>query len=237
MRGICKGWNRGTMAVVLCLALLCGSLGLGVNVATAASKGKLNQRKLTLTIGASYKLKISGTKKDADWESSANSVASVSSEGKVKAKKNGTATITATIGENEYTCKVTVNKANSQEEKVLEIANKKRAAKGLNALTLDPALQKAAKARAKETVKKNSHDRPNGKKFYTILGSYHVTYHACGENIAQGYTNAKKVMNAWMHSSGHKANILDSSYSRIGIGLYKAPNTKYKYYWVQLFAD
>lgn len=76
-------------------------------IAEAASV-KLSAKKKTLTVGKSYTLKISGTKKKASWSSSKKSVATVSSKGKVTAKKAGTATITAKVGGKKYTCKVTV---------------------------------------------------------------------------------------------------------------------------------
>lgn len=236
MRSIDKNRNRVILAVILCMALICGTLGAGANVATAASKVRISQKSMLLAVGASSKLKISGTTKKVTWTSSKESVAGVSTSGKVKAKKEGTTTVTAKVGGKKYKCKVTVKESLSQEEKVLEIVNQKRGAKGLNPLKMDAKLQKAANARAKEIVKKFDHVRPNGKKCYTILKSYGVTYHACGENIAEGQKNAKEVMNDWMHSSGHKANILDPSYSRLGVGLYKNPKNK-KYYWVQIFTD
>lgn len=232
-----KGWKKGVLVAILCLSMLCGSLGTGVNTAKAASKVGINFKTTTLAVGSSATLKISGTKKKATWSSSNESVATVSAKGKVNAKKVGKATITAKVGGKKYTCKVTVKKSVSPEEKVLDIVNQKRQAKGLKALKMDSKLQKAARARAKEIVKKLDHTRPNGKEFYTILKNYGVSYHACAENIAAGQTSAKEVMNGWMHSSGHKANIMNGSYKRLGVGLYKDPKSKYKYYWVELFAD
>lgn len=124
-------------------------------------------------------------------------------------------------------------KTQSQTKKVVTIINKKRKANGLKAVKSNAKLNKAAQKRAKEIAKKFDHIRPNGKKCHTVLKEYKVSYRTCGENIAYGQPNAKSVMNDWMHSSGHRANILNKSFKRVGIGLYKKSG---KCYWVQIFA-
>ncbi|MCH5267673.1 MAG: Ig-like domain-containing protein [Lachnospiraceae bacterium] len=236
MGHIGKSCSKGLVAIILCFVLICGSVGVGAMVASADTVIAISKTKLTLTVGSSSKLKITGTEDKVNWKSSKSSVATVSSTGNVKAKKVGKATITAKVGQDTLKCVVTV-KAKTKEQKVLELVNKERKKKGLKTLKMDSKLQKAARARAKEITKKFSHTRPNGKKAHTVLKSYGVTYHVCGENIAAGQPTAKRVMSDWMNSKGHRANILYKSYTRMGVGLYKAPNKKYKYYWVQIFAD
>lgn len=61
-----------------------------------------------------------------------------------------------------------------------------------------------------------------------------MSFHAAGENIAYGQSTAAAVMEAWMNSPGHKANILNESFSRLGVGLADNNGTLY---WVQLFCD
>ncbi len=79
------------------------------NVATVnATTVKINKTKLTLNLGKTYNLKVTGTTNTVKWSSSNKSVATVSSIGKVTAKKKGTATITATVNSKKYSCKVTV---------------------------------------------------------------------------------------------------------------------------------
>lgn len=87
--------------------------GFCVNAAPSAEAAtiKLNKTKLTLTVGKSYSLKVKGTSGKVKWSSSKKSVAAVSSKGKVKAKKAGSATITAKVSGKKLRCKVTV-KAN-----------------------------------------------------------------------------------------------------------------------------
>lgn len=77
--------------------------------ASAADTG-LNKTKLALTVGQTSTLKVTGASTGVKWSSSNTKVATVSKTGKVKAKKAGTATITATVNKQKYTCKVTVSK-------------------------------------------------------------------------------------------------------------------------------
>jgi hypothetical protein len=82
----------------------------------AATKVKLNKTKVTMPVGGTVKLKVSGTSKKVTWKSSNEKIATVSSKGKVTAKKKGTAKITATVNGEKYTCKVTVEKPSISEK-------------------------------------------------------------------------------------------------------------------------
>jgi uncharacterized protein YkwD len=109
---------------------------------------------------------------------------------------------------------------------VVRQTNAERAKQGLGALTVSSELTRAATVRAQEIVQKFSHTRPDGSAWSTVSS-------ACrGENIAMGQQSADKVMAAWMSSSGHRANILRSSFGSIGVAAYKVGNTMY---WVQEF--
>ena len=111
-------------------------------------------------------------------------------------------------------------------QEVLSMVNEERAAAGLNALTMDDSLNAAACVRAREIVTSFSHTRPDGSSFSTVASG------AYGENIAKGQQSAARVMAAWMSSSGHRANILNSRWSTIGICAYEYNGVMY---WVQLF--
>ena len=114
---------------------------------------------------------------------------------------------------------------------MLEIVNEARAVHAVNALTLDPELCEAAAIRAEELDTYFSHDRPDGTSCFTVFEEVGIkSYHAAGENIAMGYTDANAVMEGWMNSPGHRANILSADYSRIGIARSGGA-------WVQLFLD
>lgn len=117
---------------------------------------------------------------------------------------------------------------------VLDLTNKERKSTGLDALTLSDELCKVANIRAKEIVKSFSHTRPNGTSCFTAFNENGVTYRNAGENIAYGQKTATIVMNAWMNSAGHRANILNKNFGKIGIACYNFNGVKY---WVQLFTN
>ena len=102
--------------IVLMASVLMSMPGVftNLNIAStvqAATGIKINKTKKTLNVGEKYTLKITGTSKKVKWTSSNKKVATVNSKGKVKAKKKGTATITAKVGGKKYKCKITVKKA------------------------------------------------------------------------------------------------------------------------------
>lgn len=115
---------------------------------------------------------------------------------------------------------------------VLTLVNQERSKAGLSPLKLNAAATNAAKVRAKEIVSSFSHTRPNGQSPFTALDAAGAKYGTAGENIAYGQSTPSAVMNGWMNSSGHRANILKSNFKEIGIGAYYQNG---KYYWVQLF--
>lgn len=110
---------------------------------------------------------------------------------------------------------------------VLNLVNKERKKRGLKALTMDKSLLETAMMRGFENVLYYSHTRPCGKDCYTANSKMY------GENIAAGTTTASAVMNMWMNSEGHKANILGEDYQSIGIGCVCYNGY---YYWVQCFS-
>ena len=96
------------------------------------------------------------------------------------------------------------------------------------ALTYSSELSRAAETRSEELAQSYTHTRPDGSAWYT------ADSRALAENIAYGYETAESVMNSWMNSAGHKANILNDNYTSVGIGVFfdEATDT---YFWVQLF--
>lgn len=122
----------------------------------------------------------------------------------------------------------------SAAQAVLSQVNAARAQNGLSALTLDANMNRAANVRAAELAQSFSHTRPNGSRGLTALSEAGVSYRAAGENIAAGQQTAQAVVSAWMNSSGHRANILSTKFSRMGVGQVTISG---RTYWVQLFAD
>ena len=117
-------------------------------------------------------------------------------------------------------------------EQVVELVNAERAKVNLPALTMTTRLNEAALVRAKETVQSFSHTRPNGSSFSTVLKENGISFQGAGENIAWGQRTPEQVVNAWMNSEGHRANILNPRYTSIGVGYYLNGATPY---WAQLF--
>lgn len=120
-------------------------------------------------------------------------------------------------------------------DRVIELVNIERAKEGLKPLKKDDTLTGLSDIRAKETVTLFEHKRPNGTKWSTILKENNVSYTNAGENIASGYSTPEDVVNAWMNSEGHRANIMSKTYEKIGVSCYIDNNSQDKYYWAQLF--
>lgn len=125
------------------------------------------------------------------------------------------------------------NEQLSYAEQVVKLVNEERAKAGLHALQIDTEVAAAATVRAKEIQTSFSHTRPDGRKFSSVLTDANIRFTGAGENIAWGQTSPEKVMEAWMNSEGHRANILNAKFTKIGVGhLQNASGTNY---WVQLF--
>lgn len=122
----------------------------------------------------------------------------------------------------------------SYQQKVLELVNKERKAQGLNEMVLDDSLCSAAGIRANEIITLFSHTRPDGTSCFSVLKELGISYRATGENIASGYRTPEQVMDGWMNSEGHRANILSSNFNKLGVGYIKTGSGTY---WVQLFTD
>lgn len=116
---------------------------------------------------------------------------------------------------------------------VVKLVNEERAKAGLSPLTVNSKAANAAQTRAREIEKSFSHTRPDGSSFNTALTEAGVSFRGAGENIAYGQTTPQQVMEGWMNSSGHRANILNANYTSIGVGHYK--NGAGVDYWTQLF--
>lgn len=117
-------------------------------------------------------------------------------------------------------------------EKVLELTNANRRASGLKDLKLDAELCRVAQAKADDMAAKGyfSHQSPTYGSPSDMLKAFGVSYRYMGENIAKGYDSAEKVVQGWMNSSGHRANILNGNFTALGVGYNSTAKT-----WVQIF--
>ncbi len=117
---------------------------------------------------------------------------------------------------------------------VIKLVNQERAKAGLSAFTTNAPLTAAANKRAQEIVQSFSHTRPDGSSSFTALKDYKVSYNTAGENIAYGQKTPQEVVTGWMNSPGHRANILNKNFNKIGVGVYQVNGT---YYWTQEFTN
>lgn len=122
----------------------------------------------------------------------------------------------------------------ADEKEVFDLINKQRTQNGLSALKLDTETLRVARIKAQDMVDNNyfSHNSPKYGSPFQMLNSFKISYKTAGENIAGNSSNSSAVT-AWMNSSGHKANILNSSFNYTGIGVVKS--SKYGKVYVQMF--
>lgn len=115
--------------------------------------------------------------------------------------------------------KISINK---DEWEILRAANVERAKEGMYLFTTIAGLQDTCDVREKELVESYSHTRPNGEKCFTALPDSLRKLKPLGENIimdCSGDLEGKKCVESWMNSPGHRANILNSSFGCMGVGL------------------
>ncbi|GAA4062884.1 CAP domain-containing protein [Amphibacillus indicireducens] len=118
------------------------------------------------------------------------------------------------------------------ERKVAELTNKERAAHGLDSLTFDDALSAVAREKSNDMVTNGyfAHQSPVYGSPFDMMNAFGISYTAAAENIAYGYSTPEQVVNGWMNSDGHRANILSEKYTHIGVGY--AENN---HHWTQMF--
>lgn len=118
---------------------------------------------------------------------------------------------------------------------IFRLTNVERANAGLSELTETSELTQIAMIRANEIVGSFSHTRPDGRSCFTVFGDNGVSYRRAGENIAYGQRTPADLMQAWMNSAGHRANILKEEYNHLGVGV--VANGSGRLYFVQSFTD
>lgn len=133
--------------------------------------------------------------------------------------------------------RTTLSKADeydSWRQEILDLVNEERSSRGLSTLSYYKTLDPAAQLRAEESAQKFSHTRPNGEQWKTVFDEFGIASDYRGENLAYGQKSAQQVMEAWMNSKGHRANILDERFTHISVGIY---NKDGKIYYSQLFME
>ena len=118
------------------------------------------------------------------------------------------------------------------EQQVVTLVNAERAKYGLAALTPDETLCGYARVKSQDMHDQGyfSHTSPTYGSPFDMMRAFGVSYRTAGENIAMGYATPAAVVEAWMNSEGHRANILSATYTTLGVG-YVADGG----YWTQWF--
>ena len=118
------------------------------------------------------------------------------------------------------------------EKEVIRLINEIRIKNGLKALTQDWQLSRVARYKSQDMKDNNyfSHTSPVYGTPFQMIKNFGISYRSAAENIAKGQATPQAVVNAWMNSSGHRANILNPSYTRIGVGYVSSGK-----YWTQMF--
>lgn len=129
--------------------------------------------------------------------------------------------------------------ASAYEKEVLNLVNQERAKNGLQPLKWANDLANVARAHSLDMATNNffSHTNLKGQSPFDRMSAAGIKYSMAAENIAAGQTTPAEVMNSWMNSAGHRANILNPNLKELGVGYVKATNgSSYSCYWTQTFA-
>ena len=118
------------------------------------------------------------------------------------------------------------------EGEVIRLCNEIRKQNGLSALSENWELSRVARYKSQDMHDQNyfSHTSPTYGSPFEMMKKFGISYRTAGENIAKGYRTPQAVVDGWMNSEGHRANILNASFRQIGVGYYADGN-----YWTQMF--
>ncbi|WP_188455182.1 CAP domain-containing protein [Virgibacillus oceani] len=121
---------------------------------------------------------------------------------------------------------------NQFEQQVVELTNQEREKQGLEPLQIDEELSKVAREKSRDMQANGyfAHNSPTYGSPFDMMKQFGIDYRTAGENIAKGQRSPEEVVNAWMNSEGHRANILNPEFTHIGVGYVESGN-----YWTQQF--
>ena len=120
----------------------------------------------------------------------------------------------------------------SFEAEVVRLVNNILQQNGLKPLTENWELSRVARYKSQDMLDNSyfAHNSPTYGTPFQMMKAFGLSFRTAGENIAKGYATPQAVVNGWMNSSGHRANILNANYTQIGVG-YVAQGS----YWTQMF--
>ena len=195
-----KNSLRRIVTAVIAATTIGSFSSLGVSAATFDS----NIFNYYNTINANNSTSIDNIKNNKATNNASTSTNSVDIQGLPKLPTN---------------CSITVQA--SAEQKILELMNAKRTEAGLQPLTMDNTLVQVARYKSNDMIQNNffSHTNPDGTKWTNWLETIGYKYTTTGENIAYNITDAVELFNQWWNSPGHRANMMNASYTKVGIGV------------------
>lgn len=209
------------------------------NTKKAKKAKKVKTKKAVAAKKNTTKKPVTTTKSTTTITAKSNTTANTTANTtKTNATKTNTTTNTTSktsTAANTSTSTAAASSFSQYQKKVVELVNKERAAAGLSPLKEVAALDNVATLKSQDMVNKNyfSHTSPTYGSPFEMLKQFGISYTAAGENIAYGQSSPEEVMNGWMNSPGHRANILNANFTQIGVGIAKKANGQL--YWTQTF--
>ena len=128
-----------------------------------------------------------------------------------------------------------IDNVKNLENDVIALVNTERAKQHLEGLEIDWELSRVARVKSKDMAVNNyfSHQSPTYGSPFDMMKHFGIHYTSAGENIASGQTSAESVMQSWMNSQGHRENIMNPTFTHIGVGYYRGGS--YGHMWTQQF--
>ena len=129
----------------------------------------------------------------------------------------------------------TMDSMRALENEVVRLVNVQRSRNGLGPLVANAELSRVARIKSQDMINKRyfSHYSPTYGSPFQMMQAFGIRFYSAGENIAMGQRTPSEVMNSWMNSAGHKANILNVNFKEIGVGA--ARDSSGSLYWTQMF--
>ena len=236
--------TAGTQTVTVKYGDASAAFGVTVNRTVTSIAIKSKPSKLTYIVGST--LDTSGLKLTAAYsdntsrEITANFTCSPTKLNTVGTQKitvhygPASTTFDVTVTEDPNLKTISVTRSYTYAYEVLKLVNEERSKAGVKpALKMDASLLDTAMMRSGEIVLLFSHTRPDGSSCFSAFKDDSTS---SGENIAAGYQTPAAVVEGWMNSEGHRANILNPNFTTIGIGCVKH-DSLYQIYWTQCFGN
>ncbi len=244
------------MKKLMTLSVLIGSLLLGTNVGLVEAapkakriytivnfKGQVTAKTLNVrsSIGSKYKIvgtlskgkTVKVTRKSTQWVyiTSGNTKGWAMAK-YIKQSSTSTPTIQTAPSKNQSNLNTNSSSLSAFETKVVELTNVERSKAGLKPFKTNNELSKVSRIKSQDMTDKNyfDHNSPTYGSPFDMMKKFGISYKTAAENIAKGQKTPEEVVKAWMNSSGHRANILNSNLDQIGVGFDSRSNA-----WTQMF--